>query len=918
MTTVSTSLALQTYEPPVRDRRVHLDDLSGVLELMVLVSLVYAMRSLRRKELSIAQFTHTISMVTLLFIGGHFIEEHVLGVRKLEGLLKFGFQALSEDYTTPPRSGIVNLFRGIWELSGVFVACGGILYSRLWKCDVQNPENCPSCIASSSTISAGQGLAGNGCGPYHLKCRLLRARYYLPIFITWWFMIIGVIGARFNSLLGGSAIRPANDAYYFFSVLKSSPFIGVATLGATLSVWLMAELLDAEQKPQVSETFRRLAMEMEKDDIMRSLLGDQLRQNGTLGQQSQQGGGVTTNRSIHMPSDETPVHASSYVANPSPNDMNGGSFFIDENNMSTPGQAPHSAIPYPLSSNNTVTTPIWSVPSPGYQNPPASFTQQRSPPASTSSIPNHIGSGSAIMSDYERRAAKAEAEAFAWARQQSQQHHTASGDGGGGRGTWSTALDEQLSRSIRTPPQHPIDSSQRNGRVQPPGSSPSPPASSPSNMNLLTGSNSNIGSGPKVKVPPSFSIYHRGDGDVSHLISSDSDGDDDGGGDEDRRAHAAMGLGMYEDLGNNKQNSGMWPTSSSSSSSPQLQPMTAPKGVLLTRSGSNNSLNRSPSGSSLENHNDQPLLLSPTHSGSTLRRSNSFDGNSFPPPETPPNMKNSSSLASSPRNGSSSFSPASKQAAMKAASAVLQPGGILTRSSSSASSSSSSSSSSIEQPTSPLNPVNLASRSSFDLLTTTTRSSSSPTSSPRFINNKNPTSSSMFGGNGATSRGRPEVRSTSSSSNPSLFMDRPSSLTRSNADSSEESEDETEDDDDDDEEEVVTPTPPTNGDSTSMNSRPLSGDDHDDDILKSNNKLTNQKPPSLTPNDHQSSQSSEKSLNSDKSSNHDSDGSSPSSVVALAKHGWKRFVDDSSGAHYWFNENSGESSWTKPITPQQS
>jgi len=96
MSISSTSLALQAYEPPVRDRRVHLDDLSGVLELMIIASVLYALRSLRRRELSLAQFTHTISMFTLLFIGGHFVEEHMLGVRKLEGLLKFGFQALCQ------------------------------------------------------------------------------------------------------------------------------------------------------------------------------------------------------------------------------------------------------------------------------------------------------------------------------------------------------------------------------------------------------------------------------------------------------------------------------------------------------------------------------------------------------------------------------------------------------------------------------------------------------------------------------------------------------------------------------------------------------------------------------------------------------------------------------------------------------
>ena len=52
-------------------------------------------------------------------------------------------------------------------------------------------------------------------------------------------------------MLGGSAIRPAHDAHYFLPVLKSAPFLAVATAGASLAVWLMAELLDAEARPQV-------------------------------------------------------------------------------------------------------------------------------------------------------------------------------------------------------------------------------------------------------------------------------------------------------------------------------------------------------------------------------------------------------------------------------------------------------------------------------------------------------------------------------------------------------------------------------------------------------------------------------------------------------------------------------------------
>jgi len=623
----------------------------------------------------------------------------------------------AEDYSTPPRSGIISLFRGIWELSGVFVGCGGLMYTRLWKCDVQNPECCPSCIASSSSISAGQGLAGNGCGPVHLKCRLLRARLYMPIFCTWWILIIIVIGSRFNSLLGGSAIRPANDAYYFLSVLRSSPFVGVATIGATLSVWLMAELMDAEAKPQVNETYRVLAMEMEKDDIMRSLLGQQLQRSDTFSS----AGHPNSSRVLHMPETQTPVHASSYQ-----NPVSGGSFFVDEQNKDS-AQHPHpgSFSSYPASSPSPTlldpVTPSWSVPNPSYQQPPASFTQ--------STIQN--------MNDFEKKAAQAEAEAFAWARQQSAQHQKNSGLVE--RRNWSV-LDEQLSRSVRTPP---IDSQHR---------SRMPPASAPIlNGHVPTSSNvSNIGSASsatsaRVKVPPSFSIFKRGEGDVSHLISSDSE-DDEGDGDEDRRAHAAMGLGMYEDLEGPKKGtqSGVWSTGPAS----PLMHSTKP----IPRSSSNGSLNRSPSPSSLGEHDSIPLS-SPTGS-STLPRRDSFDTSL---PETPTLSGPNISAATSPRNGSSSYSPASKKAALNAATAALQHGGASGRPSYG------------EQPTSPLNPVNLASRSSFDLANST-----SPSSSPRQVQSEK-----------GLGRGRPENRSRSP------FIDRPSSLTRSNADSSEESEDET-------------------------------------------------------------------------------------------------------------------------------
>ena len=88
--------ALQAYNgaDPNRDRRVHLEDLSGVLEILAIGTLVYALKQLHKQELGLAQFTHALTMGVMIIVGGHFLEEHVFGVSKLEALLKDGFQAL--------------------------------------------------------------------------------------------------------------------------------------------------------------------------------------------------------------------------------------------------------------------------------------------------------------------------------------------------------------------------------------------------------------------------------------------------------------------------------------------------------------------------------------------------------------------------------------------------------------------------------------------------------------------------------------------------------------------------------------------------------------------------------------------------------------------------------------------------------
>ena len=70
--------ALQAYDAHEanRDRRVHLADLSGVLEIVAIGTLVYGMKQLQKRELSLAQFAHALTMCVAIVVGGHFLEEH--------------------------------------------------------------------------------------------------------------------------------------------------------------------------------------------------------------------------------------------------------------------------------------------------------------------------------------------------------------------------------------------------------------------------------------------------------------------------------------------------------------------------------------------------------------------------------------------------------------------------------------------------------------------------------------------------------------------------------------------------------------------------------------------------------------------------------------------------------------------------
>merc|ERR1711988_922123 len=156
-------------------RRVDLADLSGPLELLAVFAFAFALSSLRRRDLSLSWMCHMLVMTSLLFILGHFIEEHALGRARLQALLYSGFQGFGSSRRLVPRGGLSGFLSGLWELSGVIFACSFVLYSRLYKCG--HCDDDPSCIATHS------GGNATGVGHAHRHCRRLRLRLYGPVFL---------------------------------------------------------------------------------------------------------------------------------------------------------------------------------------------------------------------------------------------------------------------------------------------------------------------------------------------------------------------------------------------------------------------------------------------------------------------------------------------------------------------------------------------------------------------------------------------------------------------------------------------------------------------------------------------------------------------------------------------------------------
>lgn len=73
---------------PERYSQVSLDDLSSVIDVVLIAAFITAVHLLRQRSISIAALAHVLSVVFLVFSVGHYIEQHVIGVEGVEDLVR--------------------------------------------------------------------------------------------------------------------------------------------------------------------------------------------------------------------------------------------------------------------------------------------------------------------------------------------------------------------------------------------------------------------------------------------------------------------------------------------------------------------------------------------------------------------------------------------------------------------------------------------------------------------------------------------------------------------------------------------------------------------------------------------------------------------------------------------------------------
>lgn len=98
-------------------RQVHLEDLTFVIDLTLMVAFASAIYLLKQRHITLATLAHTLSVVFLVFTVGHYAEKHLVGLDHVEDLVRRG-----------PNQRVIKdwLWAGV-QSTTAFGAIGGLL-----------------------------------------------------------------------------------------------------------------------------------------------------------------------------------------------------------------------------------------------------------------------------------------------------------------------------------------------------------------------------------------------------------------------------------------------------------------------------------------------------------------------------------------------------------------------------------------------------------------------------------------------------------------------------------------------------------------------------------------------------------------------------------------------------------------------
>ncbi|CAM9193862.1 unnamed protein product, partial [Laminaria digitata] len=192
---------------------VLLEDIALVIDVALIAAFCVAVQLLRRRAITIATFAHALSVPFLVVVFGHYIERH-LGIVRVGDLVR----------RRPGRGGFTD-----WSSAGILsAAVVAALVARFWNCRGVGVD----CVVGNAA-------------PIHYRCKLVRLRFFTPVFAATMVFVYACTSARLNALLGGSVLHPEGGGYAL-AVLASPALVSALFVSGSVSVWLYSALVDAQ------------------------------------------------------------------------------------------------------------------------------------------------------------------------------------------------------------------------------------------------------------------------------------------------------------------------------------------------------------------------------------------------------------------------------------------------------------------------------------------------------------------------------------------------------------------------------------------------------------------------------------------------------------------------------------------------